>query len=66
MRQVGSPEGYRAILVAEVDDGIMRVLAHGVTCTQLCPMLDNYLASGRVLVLEVAWIALEKGSGYGG
>ena len=58
MGQVRRPEGDRAVLVAQVYYGVVGVLAHSVACTELCAVLDDQLAGGCVLVLEVPGIAL--------
>ncbi len=58
MREIRCPERDGAVLVPEVDDSVVRVLAHRMTCTQLRSMLDYELAGGCVLVLQKSGIAL--------
>lgn len=60
MGEVGCPEGDAPVLVAEMDDGVVQVLGHGVACAEFGAVFDDELAGGGVLVFEVAWVALEK------
>ena len=58
MRKVWGPEGDGTVLVSEVDDGVLGVLAHGMTCTKLCTMLYDKLSCGGILIFKVACISL--------
>ena len=51
MRKVRRPECDCAILMAQVDDGVVVVLAHRATRTELGTVFDNKLPSRRILVL---------------
>lgn len=42
----------------EVDDGVVKILGHGVACAKFCAVGGDDLASGGVMVAEDAWIAL--------
>ena len=58
MGEVRRPEGDGAVLVPEVDDGVVWVLAHRVACPELRSVFDHELARGRVLVLQISWVTL--------
>ena len=58
MREVGGPEGDGAVLVSEMNDSIMGVLAHGVACTEFSTVLYDELASRGILVFNVASVTL--------
>lgn len=50
MGQIWRPQRDGAVLVPEVDNGIVRVLRHDVACAELCAVLDDQLASGGILI----------------
>lgn len=58
--QVRCPEGDSAVLMSEVDNGVVYVLGHRSARAELCAVFGKKLASGRVLVFEVARITLSK------
>ena len=58
MRKVGRPECDCAVLMAQVDDGVVVVLAHRAARTVLGTVLDDKLPSRRILVLQVPCVAL--------
>lgn len=60
MRQIRRPECDGAVLVAEVDDGVVRVLAHGRARAELGAVLGDDLARRSVLVFEPAGVTLTK------
>lgn len=56
--QVRRPERDRPVLVAQVDNGVVGVLAHGVARAELGAVLCDDLPCGGVLVFQVARVAL--------
>ena len=54
MREIWRPERHGAVLVSEVDDGVVDVLGHGRARAELGTMFDDDLASGSVLIFQVA------------
>ena len=60
MGEVGSPERNSSILVSKMNHGIVGVLAHRMTCSELRTMLYDELSSRGVLVFEIASVALQE------
>lgn len=60
MREVRCPEGHGAVLVPEMNNGIVGILTHGMARAEFGAMLDYELTRGCVLVLEVPSITLKK------
>lgn len=58
---IGRPEGDRAVGVAEVDDGVVRVLAHHVEPARLGAGGRHLLPHGHIQVLQEAGGALREG-----
>ena len=58
MREIGCPECDGTVLVSKVNNGIVRILTHGVACSELGSVLHNKLTSRSVLVFEITGIAL--------
>lgn len=55
---VGWPEGDRAVMVAQVDDGIMRVLAHHIESARLGADGGHLLSHRHIKVLQETCSAL--------
>jgi hypothetical protein len=47
---VGRPERGRPVLMAQIDDGVVHVLGHGLDGAELSAVFDDELAGGGVLV----------------
>jgi hypothetical protein len=50
VREVRRPERDAAVLVPQVDDGVVQVLGHGAAGAEFCAVLDEKLTRGGVLV----------------
>lgn len=58
---IGRPEGHRAVGVAQVDDGVVGVLAHHVQPARLGADGGHLLPHGHVQVLQETGRALKTG-----
>jgi hypothetical protein len=60
VREIGRPQRNAAILVPEMNNGVVLILCHGRARAHLGSVLDKQLASGGVLVLQIARIAYAR------
>lgn len=57
-RNVRGPHRDCPVGVSQAEDCRMLVLSHRCTRSQLCPVLGNNSACGRILILEVTCVSL--------
>lgn len=50
MGQIWRPKRDASVLVAEMDNGVVSVLSHGIAGTEFGPMFDEELPCRRILV----------------
>lgn len=60
MREVRSPQRHDAVLVTEMDDGVVSILSHGTASAGFRPVFCYERTRRRVLVFEVPSVSLSR------